>query len=137
MPCPTCALPLCTQALTLPLDTAKVRLQVQTAGGKYKSVDRSVPCRDHALGRALSPSHEGHALHWVMTALSSLPGMSASHTLAPISCGLQPCMPAGRCSLATCLLSCTLHRGLLGTIGTIAREEGAASLWKGIEPGED
>jgi solute carrier family 25 uncoupling protein 8/9 len=49
------------EALTLPLDTAKVRLQVQTEGNKY--------------------------------------------------------------------------RGLLGTIGTIAREEGAASLWKGIEPG--
>ncbi|GAX85450.1 hypothetical protein CEUSTIGMA_g12866.t1 [Chlamydomonas eustigma] len=49
------------EALTLPLDTAKVRLQVQTEGNKY--------------------------------------------------------------------------RGLLGTIATIAREEGPASLWKGIEPG--
>jgi solute carrier family 25 uncoupling protein 8/9 len=27
------------------------------------------------------------------------------------------------------------YRGLLGTAATIAREEGAASLWKGIVPG--
>lgn len=27
------------------------------------------------------------------------------------------------------------YRGLLGTVGTIAREEGAAALWKGIVPG--
>ena len=26
-------------------------------------------------------------------------------------------------------------RGLLGTVGTVAREEGAAALWKGLEPG--
>ncbi|KAL6764784.1 mitochondrial carrier domain-containing protein [Haematococcus lacustris] len=49
------------EALTLPLDTAKVRLQLQKDGNKY--------------------------------------------------------------------------RGLLGTLGTIAKEEGPAALWKGIEPG--
>lgn len=27
------------------------------------------------------------------------------------------------------------YRGLIGTVGTIAREEGLASLWKGIVPG--
>ena len=27
------------------------------------------------------------------------------------------------------------YRGMLGTVGTIAREEGMASLWKGIVPG--
>lgn len=27
------------------------------------------------------------------------------------------------------------YRGMLGTVATIAREEGAASLWKGIVPG--
>lgn len=27
------------------------------------------------------------------------------------------------------------YRGLLGTVGTIAKEEGVASLWKGIVPG--
>ena len=27
------------------------------------------------------------------------------------------------------------YRGLLGTVGTIAREEGLRSLWKGIVPG--
>lgn len=27
------------------------------------------------------------------------------------------------------------YRGLLGTVGTIAKEEGIASLWKGIVPG--
>jgi hypothetical protein len=28
-----------------------------------------------------------------------------------------------------------LHRGLLGTCVTIAKEEGASALWKGLEPG--
>ncbi|GIL56239.1 hypothetical protein Vafri_11674 [Volvox africanus] len=56
------AIAACTaEALTLPLDTAKVRLQLQSGGSKYK--------------------------------------------------------------------------GLLGTVLTIAREEGPASLWKGLEPG--
>ncbi|GLC46638.1 Matrilysin [Pleodorina starrii] len=56
------AIAACTaEALTLPLDTAKVRLQLQAGGNKYK--------------------------------------------------------------------------GLLGTVLTIAREEGPASLWKGLEPG--
>ncbi len=32
------------QALTLPLDTAKVRLQVQTEGNKYKCVVDIVDC---------------------------------------------------------------------------------------------
>lgn len=27
------------------------------------------------------------------------------------------------------------RRGMLGTVATIAREEGATSLWKGLEPG--
>ena len=27
------------------------------------------------------------------------------------------------------------YRGMLGTVGTIAREEGLTSLWKGIVPG--
>lgn len=27
------------------------------------------------------------------------------------------------------------YKGMLGTVGTIAREEGLASLWKGIVPG--
>lgn len=27
------------------------------------------------------------------------------------------------------------YRGLLGTVGTIAREEGFSALWKGIVPG--
>ena len=27
------------------------------------------------------------------------------------------------------------YRGLLGTVGTIAREEGLRSLWKGVVPG--
>lgn len=27
------------------------------------------------------------------------------------------------------------YRGLLGTVGTIAREEGLSALWKGIVPG--
>lgn len=27
------------------------------------------------------------------------------------------------------------YRGLLGTVGTIAREEGLAALWKGVIPG--
>lgn len=27
------------------------------------------------------------------------------------------------------------YRGMLGTVGTIAKEEGLASLWKGIVPG--
>lgn len=27
------------------------------------------------------------------------------------------------------------YKGLLGTVGTIAREEGLAALWKGIVPG--
>lgn len=27
------------------------------------------------------------------------------------------------------------YRGMLGTVATIAREEGAAALWKGIIPG--
>ncbi|KAG2430272.1 hypothetical protein HXX76_010368 [Chlamydomonas incerta] len=56
------AIAACTaEVLTLPLDTAKVRLQLQAGGNKYK--------------------------------------------------------------------------GMLGTVATIAREEGPASLWKGIEPG--
>lgn len=28
-----------------------------------------------------------------------------------------------------------IYRGLLGTVGTVAREEGASALWKGLEPG--
>ena len=27
------------------------------------------------------------------------------------------------------------YRGLLGTVGTVAKEEGASALWKGLEPG--
>ena len=28
-----------------------------------------------------------------------------------------------------------IYRGLLGTVGTVAREDGASALWKGLEPG--
>jgi hypothetical protein len=35
--------------------------------------------------------------------------------------------------VCTQLVCC--HRGLIGTVGTIAREEGASALWKGLEPG--
>ena len=31
--------------------------------------------------------------------------------------------------------SCILSRGLIGTVGTVAREEGVYALWKGLEPG--
>lgn len=36
------------------------------------------------------------------------------------------------------MLACrtpALCRGMFGTIGTVAKEEGAAALWKGIAPG--
>jgi len=35
------------------------------------------------------------------------------------------------------LLKCCQCRGLLGTVGTIAKQEGPAALWKGLEAGRD
>lgn len=73
------------QALTLPLDTAKVRLQLQGGGGKYK---------------------------WVITLRSRWD-----------------------CLVVADVWAHSVFRGLLGTCVTIAREEGAGALWKGLEPG--
>ena len=49
-----------------------------------------------------------------------------AHSKAPIS--LESERRNTRHQFAAC-------RGLLGTVGTIAREEGAKALWKGLEPG--
>ena len=46
-------------------------------------------------------------------------------------------MPLACCPSYTAAALLRAHfRGLVGTIGMIAREEGASALWKGLEPGE-
>ena len=94
------------EATTLPLDTAKVRLQMQ--GGLLKPGEapkyRCVFLRD--------------AWH------------CSSRLVGPVRCG-GPLRQA----LALTALSCPLSSGLFGTLGTVAREEGATAHWKGLEPG--
>jgi hypothetical protein len=94
------------EASTLPLDTAKVRLQMQ--GGLLKPGEapkyRCVLPRDawHCSSRLVGPERYKGPL---------------------------------RLALALTLLSFLLPSGLFGTLGTVAREEGVSALWKGLEPG--
>ena len=77
--------------LTLPLDTAKVRLQIQPTTSSSQAMA--------AAGGASTSS---------MT------------TAAPTKAAAAPIRPK--------------YSGLIGTIRTVAAEEGAASLWKGLVP---
>lgn len=87
------------EATTIPLDTAKVRLQMQ--GGVLKGGE--APKYRRVCGG---------------TCLEAAPrrceAFSRADALARVRCA---------------------RRGLLGTVSTVAREEGVAALWKGLEPG--
>ena len=87
------------EVATLPLDTAKVRLQMQ--GGLLK------------------------------------PGEAPKYRCARLRRDgrLKGGRAGRRDSRRSPLSRSRLRRGLLGTVTTVAREEGVGALWKGLEPG--